>query len=117
MKEIKSDQEIIEAGYKEYPKSHLDSDGIEKNFQKRFDDNIGKKYFIDIHKWHIMTHPTTGETWGPNYEFTTQLYKKNTKEPINLKFFAGWNINTVEDYCEQLFKTGLFEYYEKWSDC
>ena len=52
-----TEQDILNAGYKEYPKTPFDHEGIEKNYQKCFRDDIGRKYFIDIHKWRDVRHP------------------------------------------------------------
>lgn len=41
---------LVERGYKEYPPGPIDSPSTILNFQKRFDDETGKKYFIDVHK-------------------------------------------------------------------
>ena len=43
-----TEQDILNAGYKEYPKTPFDHEGIEKNYQKCFRDDIGRKYFIEI---------------------------------------------------------------------
>ena len=46
------DEYLLERGYKEYlPNPVLDNESIVKKFQKRFDDDFGKKYFIDVTKW------------------------------------------------------------------
>ena len=108
-----TDTEIIEKGYTEFSPSHIDDKDVEKKFQKRISNEIGKKYFITINKWKKIDVPHTNNTWGPTYEFHTQLYNKQTREPVNLLFFAGWTIESVEEYLEKLFETGLFDYYEK----
>ena len=46
-----TDEYIIEKGYKEFEPSPLKNNSISKCFQKRFDDENGKKYFITINKW------------------------------------------------------------------
>lgn len=108
-----TDEYIIEKGYKEFAPSRFDNASIVKCFQKRFDDEIGKKYFITIKKW----------DWTPyhyidisdyTYELDTQIYKKDTHEPINLSFFSGWHLDDVEDYMEKIWNAELFDYYEEW---
>ena len=110
-----TDKDVLAAGYKEYQPTKFDHSHIEKCFQKRFDDENGKKYFIDIKKWGEMTHPYTGETWPPSYEFHVQLCNHDD-EPVNMEFFSGWSIDKVEQYVEALFQTGLFKHYERWDE-
>ena len=110
-----NEREIINAGYHEYPKTKFDSDSVEKCYQKRFDDASGKKYFIDIKKYSDLVHPFTHEVYEGGYEYFVQLHNLDA-EPINLQFFAGWNIDKVEEFVKDLFDTGRFSYYEKWDD-
>ena len=110
-----TDKELIERGYKEYPPTAIHSRGIEKCFQKRFDDKDGKKYFIDVNKWSPWTHPHTNEVWGPNYEYETQLYQKGTHNAVNLTFHSSWNIEDVEKMVETIFQNGM-EHYERWDE-
>ena len=46
-----TDEYIKEHGFKEYNPTRFDNDSVILRFQKRYDDNFGKKYFIDILKW------------------------------------------------------------------
>jgi hypothetical protein len=116
-----TDQDFLSRGFKQYPPTpHLDSDGIETHFQKRYDDEIGKRYFITINKWMQWEHPYTREVFGPSYEYSVQLYKKDGRrdaKAVDFLFHNTWTINEVEEYMQKLFETGLFEYYEKWEDC
>ena len=63
-----NDKEILENGYHEYKPTCFHNDGITKCFQKRFDDDIGKKYFIDINKWGDPTDPLMLNTWERDWE-------------------------------------------------
>ena len=106
-----TDHEIINAGYKEYEPTKFDPSSVEKCFQKRFDDNRGKKYFIDIKKWEEFAHPYTGEKFDASYEFHVQFCSLEG-HPVNMNFFYGWSIEEAEKYIEHLFGTGLFKHYE-----
>lgn len=109
-----TDREIIDAGYTEYkPSPILHHKSVMKCFQKLFRDENGKKYFIDINKHEGWVHPHTGQEYPPTYEFTVQLNYKKNKCPINFELFAGWTIDDVEEFVETLFKTKMFQYYEK----
>lgn len=116
-----TDNDFLSKGFKQFPITPIiDPDGMETHFQKRYDDEIGKKYFITVNKWKSYTHPYTRETFPPTYEYDVQLYQKGgryTAKAIDLLFHSTWTIEEVENYMEKLFQTGLFEYYEKWEDC
>lgn len=115
-----TDQDFIQRGFKQYlPILHLESDGIEAHFQKRYDDEIGKRYFITVNKWKSITD-RNGVVWPSNYEYEVYFHKDDGDggtKAIKILLYAGWDIDEVEEYVQQLFETGLFEYYEKWEDC
>ncbi len=74
------EQELIDNGYKIFKSGFSYSI---RGFQKRFDDEIGQKYFITIWHWnHGKQHPEWKD--APNrdsYQFTTQLrLNKRVKE-------------------------------------
>lgn len=110
-----TEQDILNAGYKEYSKTPFDHEGIEKNYQKCIHDDRGRKYFIDIHKWRDMKHPHTGELIEGGYEFTTQLNHKEYDKPVNMNFFSGWTIEEVEKSIEELWQL-MFRYYERYNE-
>ena len=119
-KELLTDEFFLNRGYKKYPKTQLDSDIILYNFQKRFDDDSGKKYFIDVHKisheW-MRDWDKQQEWYTPySYEFSCQLYKKDTHSVMNIEFFSDWTIEQVEDFVESLFQNRDLGYYERWDD-
>lgn len=111
-----TDEYILSKGYHEYKPTHFDSPGVEKRFQKRFDDDKGKKYFIDIKKWEPITHPHTGEVFDLGYECETQMYKKDTHDAVNFDFLSSWDLDSVEEFMEKQFATGMFDYYEVWNE-
>lgn len=112
MKKI-TDKFLLDKGFKQFPPSWLDSDNVETCFQKRYDDDDGKKYFITIRKWKEWIHPTTHEKHPPAYEFMVQLYQKDTHNALDLTFHDDWFLEDVEKYLETLFETEMFDYYEK----
>lgn len=120
-KESLTDQYFINRGYKKYDKTQFDSNMILYNFQKRFDDNKGKKYFIEIHKYtnEWMRDFDKQQEWYKPYThtFSCQLYKKDTHAPVNMEFFSDWTIEQVEEFVERLFQNGELDYYEEWDKC
>lgn len=110
------DKILTEKGYMEFSVPNFYPEHIVRYFQKRFDDKIGKKYFINVHKWFNKSLDKNKEIQSI-YEFEVVLSKIDTDLPVKMLFYAGWNIADVEDYAEKLFQTGLFSYYEEWDEC
>lgn len=106
------DREIIDKGYKEFKPDPIHYKGIMKCFQKRFDDDIGKKYFININKWDWTDYDIMPQDC--TYEFEVQLYSKGKHNPINLKFFNGWDIDSVEEHMNNIWNSNIYDYYEEW---
>lgn len=116
-----TDEYFLNRGYKKYDKTQFQrSDIYLYNFQKRFDDEKGKKYFIDVHKisneW-MSEHDKSKEWYKPyQYTYSCQLYKKDTHAPVNMEFFSDWTIEQVEDFVERLFRNEELDYYERWDE-
>ena len=109
-----TDKDFLKQGFHQFPPTQFDSSGVETCFQKRYDDDKGKKYFITVKKWSGWVHPHTGDKVPPGYEYDVQLYKKDDHDAIDLLFHSSWALADVEKYMEQLWNTGLFDYYEEW---
>lgn len=108
-----TDKDLLDRGYTEYPPvKPFHSDGIEKFFQKCFKDEKGEKYYIDVNKWEGWTHPRTGQEFPPAYEYSVQLYHKDTHNAIDMLFSASWDVESVEKHIELLFSSGNYDYYE-----
>ena len=116
-----TDDYFLDREYKKYNKTPFQSDMILYNFQKRFDDDVGKKYFIDVHKatneW--MREWDKQQSWYTPYSYTysCQLYRKDTHAAVDMEFFSSWTIDQVEEFVENLFQSGKLDYYEKWCEC
>ena len=106
-------KELKEKKFEEYaPTPLFDSDACDKCYQKRYDDEKGKKYFLDV-KHYDLQHPTTGADLS-GYEISTQLYLKDGHKAFNINFLSGITISEAEDFIEDLFKGGKLDYYEEW---
>lgn len=115
-----NDEYLLSKGYKSYPATRFDSDLTVLRFQKRFDDDTGKKYFINVLKnsWDFMDESRRGRWWKPfTYTYEIQITMFEGKKPINLEFFSDWTLEEVEQYMEKLFKCMNHNYYEKWDEC
>lgn len=113
---LMTDLDFLENGFHKFQPTQFDSDGVEACFQKRYDDEVGKKYFITVKKWRPMTHPHTKETFGPGYEYNVQMYKKGSHDAVDILFHSSWTLKDVESYMEQIWNTGLFDYYEEFAE-
>lgn len=111
-----SDKLFEESGYREYPKMSLDYETMEKHYQKRFDDELGKKYFINVDKFGRYFLPNGGQYVEECYEFNVQFKDKETNKPCNIKLFSGWTIEEAEKKVEEMWQSGLWGYYERWEE-
>lgn len=115
-----NDEYLLERGYKQYkPTPYLDNEYIIAKFQKRFDDDFGKKYFIDVSKWsHNFVPVDRRDKWWQPYSYEYDLYVSMFEEekPIYLKFGTSWTIEEVENFAEDFFNKMKPNYYESWDE-
>lgn len=104
-----TDQDFLSRGYKVYPPSAIDPEGVSKLFQRRFDDKNGIKYFITVRKW----KPYPPYIDHVRYEYDIQLYKINDHAAVNLEFSNDWSIETVEEFLDTMWNPETFDYYEE----
>lgn len=115
-----TDEYLLERGYKEYPTLPFDSNFVVARYQKRFDDNIGKKYFINAvkHSWYDVPEHKRNKWWVPfTYEYEVQVTMFEEEKPINLQFFSGWSLEEVETFMAEFFNKMYPNYYEIWDEC
>ena len=107
-----NDKVLLDAGYKKYSAPSIWEDFVEVIFQKRFDDEIGKKYFIDVKKC------TSSYYDEPHYEVETQLYQKDTHNAMNIVWLHGWkSIEEIENWMDKFWNNEEYDYYERWDEC
>lgn len=112
-----NDEYLLERGYRQYPTIPFDNDHIVARFQKRFDDDYGKKYFINVLKWSNDYIPEShrGDYWTPySYEYETQITMHEQEDPLNFHFFTSWTLEDVEKFMEDFFIKMKPNYYENW---
>lgn len=115
-----NDEYLLERGYKQYAPTPFDSDITVARFQKRFDDNIGKKYFINVIKnsWDYVPENRRDKWWTPfTYEYEVQITMFEEEKPINFQFFSNWLLDEVEMFVENFFNKMKPNYYETWDEC
>lgn len=115
-----TDEYLLDRGYRQYsPTPVLDNDSIVAKFQKRFDDNFGKKYFIDVAKWsHNYIPASHRDKWWEPFSYAYHLYVTMFEEekPIYIEFGTSWTIEEVENFAENFFKKMEPNYYESWDE-
>ena len=110
--------DFTDRGYKQYRPTQFHSRWVSCCWQKRFDDERGKKYFIDINEYDNaemklrMSRPEDAPDYS--YEYEMQMYAKGTHDAVNLTFLSSWTLDRVEEFVEKLWATGEFDYYEEW---
>lgn len=116
-----NDEYLFERGYKQYPPTPvLDSEYIVAKFQKRFDDKVGKKYFIDVKKWSHDYVPESrrDEWWEPfSYVYHCYITMFDEEKPMYFEFGSSWTLEEVENFMENFFEKINPNYYETWDEC
>lgn len=114
-----SDEYLIERGYTKYLPTPFDNKCVVARFQKRFDDDFGKKYFINILRWSndyipIFHRGKDWELYSYEYEIHFSMYEE--ERTLSLTFFNNWTIEEVEKFVEDFFEKMKPNYYEDWDD-
>lgn len=100
-------EQLLERGYGEYEPSRFDK-GVERVFQKHFDDDYGKRYYLDIKMYAQYADPYGLEESGPVFDVFAQMYRKDTHNAVNLSCLRDWSIVDAEAFFEELFESGMF---------
>lgn len=121
------EQELIDNGYRIFSSSIKSAI---RGFQKRFDDDFGKKYFITI--WHYnlkKQHPEfTTAPAGDSYTFDLQFRLNKRKKEITVDLdiwgkvlpdeYEGEiiTLNEMEEFIEKTWINFGKPYYESWRE-
>ena len=117
MKNKMTDEYLLEKGYRKYSPTPFDNESIVARFQKRFDDDFGKKYFINILRWSQDYIPVShrGDYWEPYaYEYEIHFSMHEDDKSLKLHFFNNWSLEDVEMFSEDFFEKMKPNYYEDW---
>jgi hypothetical protein len=116
-KDIKP-QEWIDRGYRRYDISY---ERREMNkladfmLQKRFDDEVGKKYFITVYCYDRKKYPPEHQKNLPEFGYmpTAHFALRDNNPFFNIEMNGINNIDEVESYFELFWNTLNQPYYEK----
>lgn len=100
---------LEEKGFCQYDEP-LFKDRTAGTFQKKYTDEIGKRYFLnatvfDFSKFHIPENFTV--------EYSTQLYQKKTRRAFDVTFI-DWELEDAEKQIDKMFELEIIEHYERW---
>lgn len=112
-----TDDFLLQHGYVRYNPTPFDNESVVARFQKRFDDERGKKYFINVLKWSNNCVPVNrrDKWWKPfTYCYETQITMFENQKALQLEFFSDWTLEEVEKFMEDLFVKMKPNYYESW---
>lgn len=109
-----TDKYLIERGYKKYNPTPFDNASVVARYQKRFDDDFGKKYFIDVLKWSndFISAEHRNKNFSYEYELYTTMYEE--EDALILHFYSSWELENVEKFAEDFFEKMKPNYYEIW---
>ena len=111
------EKKLTEHGYKKWiPYSRIDV--FEYSYQKRFDDDLGKKYFIDFQFYNYMKYY---RDHGISVKASV-TFNNDNEEPgkLDKPVWLDFDFNSIEQaeaFVEVMWKASNSQYYELWSEC
>ena len=108
-----TEKELLERGYTRCRPSPVDGDCVTDLYQKRFSDENGIKYYINVKRWDLNLRSGAPRVFPPTLEYEMQLYQAGTHYAVNIVFFNNWALADVEEYAEWMFSSGRFDYYDR----
>ena len=113
-------QLLEKAGYKYFRDSTKPSplcfnDPYKGTWQKRFDDEKGKKYFINIEMWHFADSDFADRYKGVAPSFTSNTQFRSEEQTFNIELFheESRTLEQIEAWFENVWKTvANSAYYE-----
>lgn len=106
---------LEEHGYRKYRPTEFDSRFVVARYQKRFDDDIGKKYFIDVLEYDhsdIAQKYDISDRYGN--EFELYLTFGDDDKPMKILMYCGWTLEEAEKMAEMMWNNLFANYYERW---
>lgn len=120
-------QELLDNGYEEF-KSNSIRRKAHRAFQKRVDNDIGKKYFITIYYYNSFTDNINRESYKIDLQFNKTVNDIELTHDITIFEFGEYdekekvlkydkiNIKDIEDHIEDIWLKNNFNYYELWEN-
>ena len=108
------EKKLTEHGYKKWiPGSRIDT--FDYSYQKRFDDDFGKKYFIDFQFYDYMKYY---HDHGISVKASV-TFNNDNEEPgkLDKPVWLDFDFNSIEQaeaFVEMMWKASNSQYYEPW---
>ncbi len=106
-------------GYKSYPDRMQNQDTYVSSWQKRFDNEHGKAYFINFNFHDLSYFHKKHNLQGNPFSWEADLQFNSLDEDmtINVKLHGtNKNLEEVEKFCNKMFNKMQFRNYEYYSD-
>jgi hypothetical protein len=109
-------EELIAAGFKPFPPNPQMGDSWGVGYQKRIVDNLGTRYFIDVHKWNRRR---VAIDLPDGFEVTVSFGDGCNFHPraaVRIHAFAGtsnWSVPDVLSFASELWIRLGPHYYEQ----
>lgn len=111
------EKKLTEHGYKKWITNSC-IDTFDYSYQKRFDDDFGKKYFIDFQFYDYMKYY---HDHGISVKASV-TFNNDNEEPgkLDKSVWLDFDFNSIEQaeaFAEVMWKASNSQYYERWSEC
>ena len=102
-------EQLIAAGYKPFMQRNI-KEYTESFYQKRFDDDKGKKYFITIAEYDFISYPQVP------YDFIYQPEGQFTSNGVtfDVTMLGPETVEQMEQFFEKMWYNLGCDYYEEW---
>lgn len=105
-------QDLLAAGYRPFKQQHI-REFTDQFYQKRFDDSVGKKYFITIAEYDNREYqdriPKLKDfSYAPESQFETRGVT------FDVEMFSPESVEQMEMFFEDMWKSMMCDYYERW---
>ena len=113
-----TEQDLLDHGYKRY-KNPLNHGAVDHwFFQKRFTDDVGTRYFIDVYQYD-WKHVSHGVRQDISYEARVNFYDADGMSILQCTIMddgARESVEALEQFVDSLYHNGLpvRGYYAKW---
>lgn len=108
-------QDFLDAGYRKFTQNNLKT-YTNEFLQKRFDNSIGKKYFITVGIYDNRKYVDQFKVDPFSFEPESQFESNGVTFNITMLSSSSTTIKKIEDFFESTWQKMNCEYYEKFNE-
>ena len=114
---------LLQNGYKKFENTwakNTEPDTYICSYQKRFDDEVGQKYFITLNLHDYTKLKIYCNHWSVHSNFNIPKSEELCdEETFNIEYFVYYNttIQMVESFHEKIWNVMGCRHYETWDEC